>query len=325
MKSLITIIIPVYNASEYLSRCLDSILRQTFTEWQLILVDDGSRDNSLHIMQEYAEKDSRINVFHKANEGVSIARQYGLDRVGTPYFIFCDADDYVEPDYLEKLYEAIKKNNSDIAVCKYVEEYEDGVIERELPVTDYIGFVRNLLVLRIWGVTWNKLYKTSIVREQHLTFPKYLQMWEDLAFTVRYCMFAESVAFVEKPLYHYVKVNTDSITSHEQIKYNFNRVEAIRYFEETMHETGKENLYQYEMLWIKYHIKDHFLSSVISNERIIAWHNSFSEVNDEWRKVGNNNFLHFILTYHMACVLYIPYWYRKMRFNIHKWIKRIGK
>ena len=138
-------------------------------------------------------------------------------------------------------------------------------------------------------------------------------------------MFAESVAFVEKPLYHYVKVNTDSITSHEQIKYNFNRVEAIRYFEKTMHETGKENLYQYEMLWIKYHIKDHFLSSVISNERIIAWHNSFPEVNDEWRKVGNNNFLHFILTYHMACVLYIPFWYRKMRFNIHKWIKRIVK
>ena len=66
---------------------------------------------------------------------------------------------------------------------------------------------------------------------------------------------------------------------------------------------------------IKYHIKDHFLSSVISNERIIAWHNSFPEVNDEWRKVGNNNFLHFILTYHMACVLYIPYWYRKMRFS----------
>ena len=263
--------------------------------------------------------------FHKENEGVSIARQYGLDRVDTPYFIFCDADDYVDREYLEKLYEAIRKNNSDIAICKYVEEYDNDVIERELPVTDYIGFVRNILVLKIWGVTWNKLYKTSIVREQHLTFPKYLQMWEDLAFTVRYCMFADSVAFVEKPLYHYVKVNTDSITSHEQIKYNYNRVEAIRYFEKTIHETGKASLYQNEMLWIKYHIKDHFLSSVINNERITAWHESFPEVNSEWRKVGNNNFLHFVLTHHMACVLYIPYCYRKMRFNIHKWIKRIVK
>lgn len=85
--SVISVIIPIYNASRYLPRCLDGILEQTFTKWQLLLVDDGSTDCSLDICNDYANKDNRIKVFHKENEGVSIARQYGLDKVCTPYFI----------------------------------------------------------------------------------------------------------------------------------------------------------------------------------------------------------------------------------------------
>lgn len=298
-------------------------MAQTFTDWQLLLVDDDSKDESLQVMKEYAVKDSRIKVYHKKNEGVSIARQYGMDRVDTPYFIYCDADDYVEPDYLEKLYEAIEQNHSDIAICAYKEEYEDYAVLSELPETDYDDFVHNLLRLKIWGVTWNKLYKMSIARKNNVHFPAGLQMWEDLTFTIEYCMFAKSVAFVQKPLYHYVKYNGNSITSHEQISYSQNRVVSVQQIEKTIINSGCYEQFKDDLLWLKFHIKDHFLSSKVDKQRINAWYTSFPEVNGKLNKVDNHYLFHMLMVSHMAFLLYLPYYYRQLRFYTHKLIKKM--
>lgn len=115
----VSIIVPVYKAENYLHRCVDSILAQTFTDWELLLVDDGSPDRSGEICDEYASKDARIRVFHKENGGVSSARQKGLDEAVGEYTIHADPDDWVEPMMLEELYKRAKEDDADMVICDY--------------------------------------------------------------------------------------------------------------------------------------------------------------------------------------------------------------
>ena len=115
----ISIIVPVYKAEKYLNRCVDSILAQTFTDWELLLIDDGSPDRSGEICDEYAKKDSRIRVIHKENGGVSSARQRGQDEACGEYTIHVDPDDWVEPTMLEELYQKAKDDNADMVICDY--------------------------------------------------------------------------------------------------------------------------------------------------------------------------------------------------------------
>ena len=120
----ISIICPVYSAEKYIHRCLDSILAQTFTDFELLMIDDGSPDNSGKICDEYAEKDSRIRVFHKENGGVASARQIGLDNAIGDYTIHIDPDDWVDPNMLEELYAKAKEADADIVICDYWVNYK---------------------------------------------------------------------------------------------------------------------------------------------------------------------------------------------------------
>lgn len=122
----ISIIVPVYKAEPYLHRCVDSILAQTFTEWELILVDDGSPDQSGKICDEYAKKDQRVKVIHKVNGGVSSARQKGLDEARGEYTIHADPDDWAEPNMLEELYNEASKKEADMVMCDFICEYKSG-------------------------------------------------------------------------------------------------------------------------------------------------------------------------------------------------------
>ena len=115
----VSIIVPVYKAEAYLHRCVDSILAQTFTNWELLLIDDGSPDRSGAICDEYASKDARIRVFHKENGGVSSARQKGQDEAQGEYTIHADPDDWVEPTMLEELYKKAKEDDADMVICDY--------------------------------------------------------------------------------------------------------------------------------------------------------------------------------------------------------------
>ena len=119
----ISIIVPVYKAENYLHRCVDSILTQTFSDFEVLLIDDGSPDKSGYICDEYARKDSRVRVFHKENGGVSSARQCGIDNAYGEYTIHADPDDWVEPTMLEELYAKAMDEDADMVICDY---YEDG-------------------------------------------------------------------------------------------------------------------------------------------------------------------------------------------------------
>ena len=119
MNKLVSIIIPVYNVEKYLAECIESVLKQTYQNIEILLIDDGSPDNSGKICDEYEEKDSRVRVIHKENGGVSSARNVGLEQANGEYITFIDSDDFVSESYIEELYIALENGNSDLAFCKY--------------------------------------------------------------------------------------------------------------------------------------------------------------------------------------------------------------
>ena len=127
----ISVIIPVYKAEKYLYRCVDSFLRQTFSDFEVLLIDDGSPDNSGKICDAYSVQDKRIKAFHKTNEGVSSARQYGLDHAEGEYVIHADPDDWVEPTMLEELYQNAVQNNADMVICDFWVLHDSNIIAIE--------------------------------------------------------------------------------------------------------------------------------------------------------------------------------------------------
>ena len=139
-KSLISVIVPIFKVESYLGKCIDSILSQTYKNIEIILVDDGSPDSCPQICDLYSEKDNRIKVIHKNNGGLSDARNAGLIVSKGEYVCFVDGDDFVETEYVERLYTAIKKCNADLAICgfKYVDEKYNGLWRGESPINNEI-------------------------------------------------------------------------------------------------------------------------------------------------------------------------------------------
>ncbi|MCR4604953.1 MAG: glycosyltransferase [Eubacterium sp.] len=164
---MISITIPVYNSEKYLRACIDSVLNQTYTDFELLLVDDGSTDGSGEICDEYAKKDSRVRVFHTPNGGSSAARNYGIDRAQGEYLGFIDSDDEIEPDMYELLYELITKEDADISMCGLADVYGGKVVNPvDKPVymiMDASESIKTVFEAKLTSVTpVNKLYKKEL-------------------------------------------------------------------------------------------------------------------------------------------------------------------
>lgn len=209
---LISIIVPVYNMEAYLGPCVDSLLSQTFRDFELLLVDDGSSDGSYALCKTYAGQDSRVLVVRQSNGGVSQARNAGLALARGTFVCFVDADDWVEKDWLEQLMSRME--DLDILFFGFSWDYSDGssrsVSVGDCRVADREGVERCMLRLRVneahenlFGFTFNKLFKTSLIRRHQLQFLPDVQLGEDEIFTLQYCMHAGSLGVVSLPLYHY--------------------------------------------------------------------------------------------------------------------------
>lgn len=208
----ISVIVPVYKVEPYIHKCVDSILAQTFTDYELILVDDGSPDTCGNICDEYAQKDARIHVIHKENGGLSDARNAGVKIACGEYVIFIDSDDYIDADMLSYLYENLKKADADMATCGIYEVYADR-IEKQEEEPDFVcsGEEAFRCILRghtIRGEIWNKLIKRSCISD--LEFPKG-KLYEDIFYTVDMMQRIKKVAVGTKPKYYYLH-RSDSIT-----------------------------------------------------------------------------------------------------------------
>lgn len=167
MNELISVIIPVYNVEQYLSRCIDSVINQTYTNLEIILIDDGSPDSCGKICDEYAQKDNRIKVIHKENGGLSSARNAGIDEASGVYLSFVDSDDYINEQFIEKLYKLLKEYDADIAQCDFIKtsgEKPDLNTEEVIKVYNSASFYGTIYEPNGVNtvVAWNKLYKAEM-------------------------------------------------------------------------------------------------------------------------------------------------------------------
>ncbi|MGM0874213.1 MAG: glycosyltransferase family 2 protein [Bacillota bacterium] len=233
----ISIIVPIYNVEQYLHRCLDSILAQTFTDFELILVNDGSTDNSGEICDLYAEKDTRIKIIYKKNGGLSDARNSGIKIAQGDFIGFIDSDDWIEPNMYEILYNLCIENNVDISTCSFNiwdkgERRKVKINKKSVTVLDSKTALQNMYDGKLPGyVAWNKLYKKHIF--ETIRFPKG-RIYEDAAIMYRVYDSTNGIAFIEYPLYNYI-YRESSITrsefSEKRFDVVFNYNEAYSYLE----------------------------------------------------------------------------------------------
>lgn len=201
----ISVIVPVYNAESYLKRCIDSIIAQTYKDFELILVDDGSPDKSGAICDKYAIQDQRVTVIHQKNQGVGGARKTGLAYATGEYVIHADPDDWVERDWLNVLYKKAKDEDADMVICDYYQEFDKFQIIKKQKPNSFIceELVLDLLNGSLWGPMWNKIIKRSTISNNEIDFDANMSYLEDLFFIVRLLMCNIKVSYIAQSLYHY--------------------------------------------------------------------------------------------------------------------------
>lgn len=215
MCPLISVIVPIYNAENYLHRCLESILAQTFTDFELILVNDGSTDCSGKICDEYALKDNRIKVIHKNNGGVASARQMGVDNALGNYTIHADPDDWVEPTMLEELYKKAIEKDADMVICDFYVQTCNTCITRTQRISEESSEATLLALLshKLHGSLCNKLIRLECYKKFNIRFVEGLNFCEDYLVCIKMLKNDIKVAYLNKAFYYYDQfTNDNSIT-----------------------------------------------------------------------------------------------------------------
>lgn len=211
----ISVIVAVYQAEAYLHRCIDSLLAQTFHNYEILLIDDGSPDHSGEICDEYAKINPRIRVFHKPNEGVSATRQFAINHAWGEYTIHADPDDWVEPTMLEELYEKAKKEDADMVICDFYVDKENKkqIYQRQEPSSLNHKKVLHELFQQLHGSCCNKLVRRVCYNKYNVSFPTAINYKEDLCFFVQLLMHPIKISYLSRAFYHYVRyVNENSIS-----------------------------------------------------------------------------------------------------------------
>jgi glycosyltransferase involved in cell wall biosynthesis len=211
----VSVIVPVYNSEEFIHRCIDSILAQTFTNFECILIDDGSTDNSLDICNQYHKTDNRFIVIHQQNSGVSAARNKGLEISRGQYICFIDSDDFAQNNMLEKLFTAISNSNTDVVVSGYTENNKACTICNEdfiLSDLSTIEIVHYLEMRQAFGLVWNKLFNKTILDTHTIRFPMSIKFGEDMIFNLEYFRHVKTAYISHNNLYNYLHDNQSAVT-----------------------------------------------------------------------------------------------------------------
>ena len=222
----------MYQVENYIRQCIDSILVQTFTDFELILVDDGSKDRSGKICDEYAVLDQRVKVIHKENGGLSDARNCGMDQAVGNYFMFVDSDDYIAPTMLEYLYKALMNKEADIAVCNFLHFFEEdrkrdfstNIQSEVLSGAEIFYSRKNERVYGIWTVAWNKLYKRETLGNVRFRFGKY---HEDEFWANDIYQMDIKIVTIPECLYYYRQLD-NSIMGKKSAARNLDIIEALQ-------------------------------------------------------------------------------------------------
>ena len=219
----ISILMPVYNSQEYLKNTVQDVINQSYGDWELILVDDGSKDNSKNICIELQKFDNRIRFINKENTGVSDTRNIALDNAKGKYIAFIDSDDSVHKDYLKILLSSIEKSNGQLAVCGFKERKisTNGQIEElsrvfypkeVIAIEDMKDLIMDFGNSGLLNPLWNKLYNREIIEENNIRFKEEVETGEDFIFNLQYFRKINNICFSKGELYYYIRRNNNSIT-----------------------------------------------------------------------------------------------------------------
>lgn len=246
MTDLISIVIPVYNVSKYLKKCLDSVVSQTYKNLEILLVDDGSSDESGIICDTYSRKDNRVIVFHNENGGVSRARNFGLNKATGRYITFIDSDDYVSCDYVECLYNGLKDNYVDMSVIAPINFSSEGVYTK-IKIKNQICTCNQFLKIileekKLNGVCWGKLYKLDICRK--IKFDENMKIAEDMKFLIDYLSISNGVQILNEYKYYYYLRKGSAVHS----GFNNSYFDEINYCRYLMNANKNSKMYIYTVI-----------------------------------------------------------------------------
>lgn len=251
---LVSIIVPVYNSEQYINRCLESLINQTYNNIEILVIDDGSNDEGLKEARLYSDNDKRIRVFEKENGGSSSARNYGLDNCNGDYILFVDIDDYVELDIVEKMVKKADKNHQSIVFSNNDEIYLDRVEYRQLfsNIQDKSKINKSIAMKEIAsgraGLVCCKLIPRSIVDKFNIRFDENIKMSEDQLFFLNISQYIENFYYVDENLYHYDRRNENSITMKYQDKAYENQMYVFNEIEKIFNKNNLNNLEDIEFL-----------------------------------------------------------------------------
>ena len=290
MKPKVSIIVPVYNCEKYLSEALESLLNQSMQEIEIIVVNDGSTDNSSHIANKYKDIDNRVKIINQDNQGVSSARNNGLQIAGGDYIGFIDGDDYIEIDYYEKLYNVAIKNNCDIVMCDWKSVLNGRENRLNLPfkknkILDKRYIEKNIYPYFIendsLNSVCNKIFSNKLIKENKIIFPIGVQLGEDGAFNVRAITYSDNIYYLDYCGYYYREVE-GSATRNVIKKDYFKR--ALEVYNNKLNEYEKWPIKEEEIQRLKA-IK--FLNTVISLTYIYFVPNESNKLKDRYKYIKN--------------------------------------
>ena len=274
----VSVIIPFYNVEGYIEKCLETLVNQTLKDIEIILVNDGSKDRSIEIVNKFlARYPEKLVYLEKENGGLSDARNYAIKYAKGEYVAFLDSDDYVEKDMYEEMYKLAKKEDSDMVECNFYWEYPDKKKED-------IGIIykgKNEMLEKVRVVAWNKLIKREILEKSKVQFPKGYRD-EDVEFTYKLIPYIEKVSFLKKPCIHYIqREGSISNSQNERTKEIFDVLDhVIKYYKEkNIYEKYKEEL---EYIYIRYA----FCSSLLRIVKIEDAKTQEKLLNLTWEKVN---------------------------------------
>ena len=262
----VSIIVPVYNVENYIERCLNSLVNQTFKDIEIITINDGSTDKSLELLNKYAKEDIRVSVIDLGDEGVSYCRNLGIEKANGKYIMFVDSDDWIDSNMIEVMYKKAEENKLDLVMCSYIREFKDHSKEKIFNLPEEIIYkedkVKNELLRKLvgpvkeelsnpemldaLGTVWGKLYRTDILKENKIKFVdlKEIGSAEDTLFNIFTFNYLSKVMFLNKPMYHYWRDNPKSVTSQYNPKLKEQRKVFFKYISDFIKENNFEQVFK---------------------------------------------------------------------------------
>ncbi|MBQ3475399.1 MAG: glycosyltransferase family 2 protein [Bacilli bacterium] len=228
-KPLVTIIIPVYNAEKYIGKCLESVCNQEYNNLEIIVVDDGSKDDSSRIINEYSKRDSRIKYINQENKGVSFARNVALKVASGEYIQFTDSDDILKVDMIKKMVNVALKNNSDIVICGYDNYIEASNEVNHIHLNKYNLSFKEVIsneATNYGGFPWNKLIKKDCIKKEYRTD---IHFYENLLLFLDNSIYIKNYSIIDEPLYVYNINNTSAVHTKKYNKKRMTMLKALEY------------------------------------------------------------------------------------------------